>query len=470
VSRRHDQSGFSLVEAVVAVAVLAIVLVPTIHLVIVGQLAANQQRFQAEASTIATQAIEELQDEAGQGYIPNGSTTQTVKAGNDVFTVRLTFTATSHGTSQTYCTSAANSTPGTWIATAAVSWHGMNGAPPLTESTELAPGVAGAIDGSAGTIAVPILDALAGTPFANALIPVTVTLTGTWTKGPGTAPSQPPVPTGEITSGSVNTVSGCAVFLGVDPDPGWTYILSVNNVSNSASGGAAELINSGEESYDNPSPIPTIGPYVSQAGEPTLASGFQIDQGATVGVSFSATGFSATTSKIPVTVDNSGLGGSDTYVFGGGTFGGYPSTGGNMYLFPYASAYTAWAGDQTTSNPAASCGAVSCYPGAAAAPSVAAIAGGSSVVSLPLYDLVLHQSGAAASTALTAQDAAAPATIYNLKAPSAGTSSTGLPLGQYIIDSSPVEYIWLTPTGMCSSASLMATTCASPSSTPVAVT
>ena len=344
-SHRTDQGGFSLVESVVAVAVLAIVLVPTIHIVLVSQVTTNQQRIEGEASTVATQAIQDLQNQVQQGIMPNGSTQQTVKAGNDVFTVRVAFTATSHGTSTTYCTTANGSAPGTWFATATVTWHGMRGALPITDTTEVAPGIAGALDGSTGTIAVPILNPN-GTPFAVPTVPVTVTLTGTWTKGPGTAPTQPPVPSGEIASGSVNTTNGCAVFLAVDPDPGWTYVVSINNASNSATGGPAELINSAEESYDNPSPIPTIGPYAVQVGEPTLTSGFSIAEAAPVTVpasAFSTVGFPTilpTQTVIPVTVGNSGLG------TGGGTYSFTTLSGGTtMYLFPYTTAYTVWAGE-----------------------------------------------------------------------------------------------------------------------------
>jgi type II secretory pathway pseudopilin PulG len=466
--RRPDDSGFSIVESVAAIAVLAIVLVPTIRLVIEGQQSTNQQRLQGEAATVATQAIQQVQDEVQQGVMPNGTTQQTVNAGNDVFTVKVTFTATSHGTSTTYCTSANGGAPGTWIATATVTWHGMSGSPPFVDTTEVAPGVAGALDGSAGTIAVPILDALAGTPFASSTTPVTVTMSGTWTKGPGTANSQPAVPNGQIAGWpspvSVNTSTGCAVFLGVDANPGWTYTISINNSANTAAGAAGtELINSSEGSYDNSAAIPNIGPYVAQVGEPTLTSGFQIDPAFASTVSFALPGILATSSVIPITVDNSGLGGADTYVFTN------VPLGGTMYLFPYASSYTTWAGDQTTSNPAAVCGAGSCYSGAPPAASIAATAGGFSTVYIPLYALSLQQSGGAASTALTATDVGAPGTVYNLTAPLLGASSTGLPLGQYVINSVPVKYIWVAPSGMCASASQMAT-CGSPSAVPVGVT
>jgi hypothetical protein len=255
------------------------------------------------------------------------------------------------------------------------------------------------------------------------------------------------------------------VFLGVDANPGWTYTISINNSANTAAGAAGtELINSSEESYDNPAAIPNIGPYVAQIGEPTLTSGFQIDQAFGSTVFFSLPGILPTSSVIPITVDNSGLGGADTYVFTN------VPLGGTMYLFPYASSYTTWAGDQMASNPAAVCGAGSCYPGASPAASIAATAGGFSTVYIPLYALSLQQSGGAASTALTATDVGAPGTVYNLTAPLLGASSTGLPLGQYVINSVPATYIWVTPSGMCASASQMATTCGSPSASAVGVT
>ena len=54
-------------ESVVAAAVLAIVLVPAIHIMLEGQITTNQQRIEGEASTVATQAIQQLQDEVQQG-------------------------------------------------------------------------------------------------------------------------------------------------------------------------------------------------------------------------------------------------------------------------------------------------------------------------------------------------------------------------------------------------------------------
>ena len=450
-TRRSNQSGFSLVESVVAVAVLAIILVPTIHIVLEGQVTSNEQRIEGEASTVATQAIQQLQDQVQQGIMPNGSTVQTVKAGSDVLTVRVTFTATSHGTSTTYCTTAAGGAPGTWIATASVTWHNMNGTPPLVETTELAPGVAGALDGSAGTLAVPIMNG-SGQPFANASIPVTVTLTGTWTKGPGTATTQPAVPQGEIagspTPASVNTTTGCAVFLAVDPDPGWTYVVSINNSSNSAtSGSGAELIDNSENSYDNPTQIPTIGPYVAQVGEPTLTSGFNVLQAAPVNVTFVTSPSSAVSpaAGIPVTV-------ADPPSLTSHLFTSLAS-GGVMYLYPFATAYTAWAGDSTDSNPAVLCGAGNCYtnPLASTPASLGVSAGYVSSIRLPVYDLDLKQTGTSAGSQLTATDVTTPATAYVLNAPVSGTSNTGMPLGQYLLSGTGLTqtwYMWVTPAGV----------------------
>ncbi len=175
--------------------------------------------------------------------MPSGSTQQTVTAGRDVFTVRVAC----HGDVARNLDDLLHQRQ---------RWHAGNLDRDARDG-DLArherdtairrhhrggTGCRRSFDGSAGTIAVPILDALAGTPFANSTIPVTVTLSGTWTKGPGTANSQPAVPTGQIagwpTPVSVNTTAGCAVFLGVDPDPGWTYSISINNGANTAGGAA----------------------------------------------------------------------------------------------------------------------------------------------------------------------------------------------------------------------------------------
>ena len=67
--RHRDDAGFSLIECVVAVALLVIVLVPTTIFVIEGESAASQAHLESEATTLADQALNGLlgvTDVAGQ--------------------------------------------------------------------------------------------------------------------------------------------------------------------------------------------------------------------------------------------------------------------------------------------------------------------------------------------------------------------------------------------------------------------
>ena len=86
--------------------------------------------------------------------------------------------------------------------------------------------------------------------------------------------------------------------------------------------------------------------------------------------------------------------------------------------------------------------------------SIDATAGvGSSITTLPLYPLVLTQSGASSTHQLTATDVTTPSKAYLLNAPApvSGASGTGLPLGQYLLSGTGLTqtwYLWVTPGGV----------------------
>jgi hypothetical protein len=475
----RDDSGFSIVECVAAIAVLAIVLVPTIRTVIYAQQATNSERIQGEAAAAATQALENLEAEVQQGTIPFGHSTQVVMAGTDRLTVNLDFTITTAGASSTVCSTASNGAlPDMWVAKATVywgpevnnGWPRMQGAPPFTETTELAAGVAGALSESAGEIAVPIVNA-SGAAYTSS--PVTVTLS------PSSTPSS--VPTGDVTSGTETTQTGCAVFLDVDPSSSLTYTVSVNNSANSAGGAnGTEIIDTLEHSYDNPAQIAAQTGITAQIGEPTLTSPFTVGVAAPVTVSFATVGKPtvAAASPMPVTVANDpGLGtsaGADDYVFP--TF---PS--GTMYLFPFSATYTAWAGDMPNSNPGASdCASALCYPTApaSATASISASSSAASSVTLPVYDLVLKLSTTMPTgDQLTATDTSSPGTVYRLNAPSGTADATGMPLGEYVVgdtlgDATKI-YVWVAYAGVYYSTTGMSTptsgTLAGSSGVPVTI-
>ncbi len=458
-----DDSGFSLVEAVVSIAVLTIVLLPTIRLVIFGQQTTNASRIQGEAAAVATQSLENLEAELQQGIMPTEETTTHVMAGSDRLTVIVKFSITSSGTSTSVCSTASGgAAPSTWIATATVywgpevnnTWPLMDGVQPVQETTELAPGLAGALSKSAGEIAVPILNG-SGTQYTSSPVEVDLSV----------MPSSTTAPYGQIVSGTEVTQTGCAVFLDVDPASGLTYTVSINNSANSIFGsGDVEIINTSEQSYDNyQAPIPSDSGLEVQVDEPTLAPAFNVGEAAPVTDTFQTYSSNVLVpsvlpaAAIPVTVANDpGIGpaGDDTHIF--------PKlNAGVMYLYPFSSAYSAWAGDMAYSNPAAdNCGASAnafCYTTTPTptATTINAASSAASTADLPVYDLALTLSTTLQQgDQLTATDAEAgsPGTVYDLNAPSGTADATGLPLGEYVLgdtlDTVTAEYVWVTNDGV----------------------
>jgi hypothetical protein len=148
-------------------------------------------------------------------------------------------------------------------------------------------------------------------------------------------------------------------------------------------------------------------------------------------------------------------------------------------LFPGPSTapnYSAWAGDQADSEPFYVDGSgTTDYPGDVATSFTAGSASSLSIT-LPVYPLSLSVTGS--PTTLTATDAAGGDTI-TLQPVVSGKSATGLPLGQFALSATTASgaasvspaYVWITPTGQCSSSQLMLTpsngTC---STSPIAVT
>ncbi|HEV2360325.1 MAG TPA: type II secretion system protein, partial [Acidimicrobiales bacterium] len=211
----------TLLEVVVALAVLAIILTPTMLLVLQTGSSANQDRLRTEAVNLATARLESIISNANYGVISPGqaiSAVSVVENGgrlSDGFQVAVTYDAvtTSH---QSLCsTSSGSIAPAQeYVVTATVGWKG-DGGDPVVQRTYLAPEQAGAVPGIAGELSVPI-DGANGTSYSGGQ-PVQVTVVGVETES-----NPPATPSGQVTFESGSTTSGCITFTNLDPN-GWAY-------------------------------------------------------------------------------------------------------------------------------------------------------------------------------------------------------------------------------------------------------
>jgi type II secretory pathway pseudopilin PulG len=447
----------TLIECVVAIALLVIVLVPTTLFVIEGERSASQAHLETEATSLADQALGGLQAEASRGNLPAGFQSETqsvdeVGSRKTVYTISTTWTPIVQGTNKTICAAGpgVSVTQQIWLVTASVTWNGMDGVAPISDTTEIAPGTDGGLQQSSGEVAVT-LDSVGTSIFKAAS--VTATMSAVWT-GVGGAPS---VPSGEFISESETTINvnngkfdGCLIFENLDADPGWLYTLSF--------AGNGAITQSQEYSDENPNGAYTVGSMTLQVGVPQILTvdlgvGTQINvaytQGTPTGASCTtaptgALTAPATTSEIPITVNNSGLTSyppNDDWV--AYKAGALPIP--DVLLYPYYSSVTSiWAGDGQNSAQLVPC-------------QVNPSAGVAQTVYLQLYDLSLGVSGPGAS-AMTATDLGSVGAGLALAGVSGGKSATDLPLGEYALSdpSGAVEtsgavqaIVWVTTGGSC---------------------
>jgi len=171
---RRDDQGMSVIEVVLAIVVLIIVLLPASILINNAILASNDQRLKVEADNLATANLEKVQQEAQSGPLSGGTTSFTYQSRSGsqytVFTVTTQFTPLSEsgGVSSftTVCQNGGATQLQIWSVTATVRWQGMRGARPVTVTTDVAPGEAGAADLLDGEIAIPV-NGVNGTPIST---------------------------------------------------------------------------------------------------------------------------------------------------------------------------------------------------------------------------------------------------------------------------------------------------------------
>jgi Tfp pilus assembly protein PilV len=473
----HPDSGISLVEVIVAVVLLTIVSLVVVRLVIQTGASSSQSRYRVEATNVAEQEIESLQNlssfgnlSAGQQALPPVTVTENGGNHSQIFNITATYAlqddVADGGNSA--CTNAQGSTipPSIWNVTVNVSWGGTGES--VTEGTYLAPEAGGSIPETSGELVVPIENSLLG-PYATS---VPVSVIGVWA-GSGTEPTVPGNETISPPTASTGT-SGCAVFQGLDPAAGFQYEVSIGTQGGPTYTGAVtqqEVPGVVDGSTATKAAF-SEGPYFLTYGTATVATQIIMSPGVQVPVSFvTQTSSSCNTTcaanalaaaDLPVTVEATPqlTGANNTAVFDTSTA---PTQITSMTLFPLND-YECWAGDTPDSNPAYAIGSgPPVYPGLAAQSCDTTT---SPSATLAVYPVVIKATyvPAAPVPTVTATEVLAPNHTIALNPfpgtpVSPATSSSGLPLGAYQLgyevgasaNTVISEWIWVTPTGVYSS-------------------
>jgi hypothetical protein len=486
-------AGFGIIEAVVSVAILALIIAPITHLVIATEGASNNMHLRAEAADLATQALETAQYQTANGVSPTaGIASSTQYSGGDPFTVLVDWElALGTGVSNVCVGAPGQPSSRIWIVKARVSWGngpGQKGSVALT--TLVSPALADLADTNAAEIAVPIYNADDSTLDTT---PISISVVGSCS--PSSVCSGETIPGNETTTGTANSGStGCAVFTNLFAGTGWTYTVMVTPPS----------------PYVDPNELsaaPTASGLPVRTGvavEPNTVTvvanpNIILAPGSLQTVAFQTVNFGSGTNSsivpapyLPISVESSTLLCStiapNTCVVGNGT-----STGGFSYASPQVALlypgptvsgaspnYSVWAGDQDDSIPTYEVNGSAVY-GSDIPTAFQSLPSGVGQVTVPVYPLALKltiPSGTVST--MTAADAGGGDT-FTLNSTSGssylnnGTSATGLPLGQFQIQATGTGvsvnlYVWILPSGVCSSTTQMATPCSTPTTSPIAVT
>ncbi|MGH9172200.1 MAG: type IV pilus modification PilV family protein [Acidimicrobiales bacterium] len=468
-------AGFSIIEVVVAIALLALIFVPISYILISTQSAANDYHLRAEAVDLGTQALETAEYQTASNVSPTpGTTTTTEYSGSDPFTVAVEYSlVTGGGAASSLCTAATGTTASRiWLVTATVSWgHGPEKGR-VVQSTIISPTYTDLADVDSAELAIPVYNADDATLETTTEIHIDVS--GSCAAGRcGTLPSN------EYLNEQGNTGStGCAVFANLYAGDGVTY--TVTAVGNSG------FVDPNELSDATTAPgVPTrTGVSVQANTVSVLSDPFILAEGATTTVTFATQGSTdSPAADIPISVQSSTLLCTalsvDTCVLGNGSTSFTSSPPETALLFPGPAVtpnYSMWAGDQIDSEP---------NEYGLVATSLTATSGALVSVTVPVYPLnltVTENADAGTGIVLTATDSGGGDTI-TLNSVTSGASDTGLPLGQYLLqatnntDTSETvssggktpAYVWVLPTGVCESNVVASTPCASPK-TSIAVT
>jgi hypothetical protein len=488
--------------------VLTIVLLPTTLIINRGINGTNQERLVVEASNLATANLEKIQQEASSGALAGGTQhfTYVTRSGGQstTFTVTTQFTALAQSGGQsafsTVCQNGGTTLLQIWSVTATVTWPGMNGAPAVTQSTEVAPGQTGAADLEDGEIAIGVRDILGNwitTPI-NYYVTPTGTGAAAWLSAYLAANSLPSTDLG--IPGNTGT-TGCGVVLGLPtaatlsypsiPQWTWTVTLSPN----------PGYVDVTEGSDVIPPGDPTSAPVSLHSGQISYAvdrfsQEFQMASGITTAVSFQALNFGAScepvggtwtasnpsnpyvppascddnavaaAADLPMSVLNAQIPPSGKFAFGTAT-----QSISSVLLYPFASGYSVFAGDQPESNPGYLSGGLPAYGSDTAVTLPISSAVSTATVTVPVYPLTINVSSGTATPTATETDGAA--YTFTLNSVVGGKSVSGVPLGQFQIQAAGMvgtQYVWMTPTGICHQATSYASAPSGCVATSVSIT
>ncbi|MGC9961499.1 MAG: hypothetical protein ABSE47_06300 [Acidimicrobiales bacterium] len=482
----RNDAGISMIELLVAVTIIIVVLLSGTAAIDFALTDSNTQRLNVEATNLAVAQEEQAQQLAATLGI--GQTTKTITINTTTFTIvtNVSDLDQNGATLVTVCTSSGTSiSQQIWQVTVTVTWPKMNGAQPITQSTEVSPGQDNALDLSNGEIAVSVT----GTNFLPLTTPMNFTVTPNYISNPSSPPAYP-TPTGETdpAGATFNTGNdGCGVVTGLSTSPLWNYIVTLTGNPGWVS--SSELSDSNVVGGVTQDPTETLTTLPGQVTRVNPA--FQMAQGITTTFTLTPVDFTCAggnpngatgsgppspagcnpaagpppVATLPVTVGNSSLANSQY------TFGNDSTAITSELLYPYGQ-YDVWSGDMSQSNPGATVTGLGSflYPGAGStddSPTPVVLTFGGSgttaIVSVPTYDLAIKITSACSTPGLDATEQAGSSIIYPLNAATGGVSSSGMPLGEYKLTSacstfsvSGGAYIWITPTGLYQSTTAVA--------------
>ena len=221
---RCDDAGFGIVEMVISLALLAIIIVPVVHIIVETQTASDGLHYRAEAADLATQALETAQYQTANGIsLTPGITTSQQLSGKDPFTVALDAELVAGtGADGSICIDPPGQLSSQiWTVKATVSWGRGGQSGKVVESTLISPQEVDLADTNAAEIAVPVYNA---DQSPETTTPINITVTGTCVTG-----SCGTVPGNEETTESANSgLNGCAVFPDLFANAGEQYAISVS--------------------------------------------------------------------------------------------------------------------------------------------------------------------------------------------------------------------------------------------------